>query len=256
VTATALPDSADVFLVGGQSNAAAAGDREAVPAPPAEVAVQYRHAEGDFVPLADGAVGPGDGVAFAAEYHERTGRAVVLVSRPVGGAAQHPDADRERGAGHWRAGSGQVLNAVEATSGCLDALEAAGVDATLRGVCWNQGESDAIAIDEDYHTLRNYEEAFWGMLALFRRRLEAPALPLFVFQIGRPLSGDTDAWRAVRDAQAGFAAADSHVHLVFEGATSFAADERMVDDLHYDAGAYTEMGREGARGVAAALGAD
>lgn len=246
----------DVFLVAGQSNANGLGDPDDAPSVPAGVAYEYDPETDRLDPLAE-PVGPGDGgsawAAFAVEYYERTGRPVVLTSRAVNGAALHPDADVERGAGDWRAGGDYCRAAVDAVEGCLAALDDAGAEYEFRGLLWHQGESDAIAIHEDYHTLANYEDAFRETMAWFREALDRPDLDVFLFGIGTRQSGDDDGWRAVREAQGRFAEADPHVHRVSTCAVDFAEAGKMQDAYHYTQAGYDEMGREGARNVAALL---
>ena len=237
----------DVFLVAGQSNANGLGDPDAGSAAPEE-AREYDPETGTFAPLAE-PVGPGDGgsawTAFARAYHDATGRPLVIISTAVNGAALHPDADENRAAGDWRPDSEYARHAVSAVEDCMAALDGA----TFRGVLWHQGESDAIAIDDDHHTLDAYEDAFWALLDYFRHAF-GDDTPLYLFQIGRRRDEDTAGWQAVRDAQERFAAADETVHLVFSDAVAFGEDGRMQDIYHYTQAGYDEMGRVGGRAVA------
>jgi len=240
----------DVFLVAGQSNANGLGDPAAAPPGPDD-AREYDPETGEVAPLAE-PVGPGDGgsawTAFARAYQDATGRSVAVVSTAVNGAALHPDADEERGAGDWQAGGEYARGAVAAVEDCMEALD----DATFRGVLWHQGESDAIAIDDGHHTLDAYEAAFWDLLDYFREAFGAET-DLFLFQIGRRRDADTEGWQAVRDAQERFAEDDPHVHLVFDGAVAFGEDGRMQDVYHYTQAGYDEMGRVGGAAVAEVL---
>lgn len=111
------------------------------------------------------AIGTGDpsnaptlpsGVAY--EYHERTDRTVGIVSKPVSGAALHPDADL--GAGHWNRGGTLRRRAIDSLIACLDLVEARGIEHTLRGILWHLGESDALAIDENKHTVETTNQRF------------------------------------------------------------------------------------------------
>ncbi|MFB6119965.1 MAG: sialate O-acetylesterase [Halobacteriaceae archaeon] len=237
----------DVFLVAGQSNANGLGDPDAAPPGP-DGAREYDPEAGTLEPLSE-PVGPGDGgsawTAFARAYRDATGRPLVVVSTAVNGAALHPDADEHRDAGDWRPDGEYARHAVSAVEECMATLD----DATFRGVLWQQGESDAIAIDDGHHSLDAYEAAFWDLLSYFRDAF-GPETSLFLFQIGRRRDADTDGWRAVREAQAGFAAADENVHLVFDDAVAFGEDGRMQDVYHYTQAGYDEMGRVGGANVA------
>lgn len=248
-----VDDPVDAFLVAGQSNANGLGDPAAAPAPPAGAAYEYRPDADELVPLEE-PVGPGDGgsawAAFATEYYGLTGRPVAVTSRAVNGAALHPAADAERGAGDWRAGGEYCRDAVAAVEGCLAALDDADADYEFRGLLWHQGESDAIAIHEEYHALADYEAAFWETVAWFREALDRPELDVFLFGIGMRRSGDDEGWRAVREAQGRFAGADPHVHRVTTVAEAFAEEGKMQDVYHYTQAGYDEMGRDGARTVA------
>lgn len=249
-------ERASVFLVAGQSNAVGTGDPADAPAIPEDAAYEFRAADDELVPLNE-PVGPDDGgsawAAFAREYNELTGSPVVIVAKPVGGAAQHPDADRFRGVGHWRGGSTYCSAAIEAIDQCRTYLRNRGISYNFEGVLWHQGESDAIAIDQGYHSLPNYRSAFREMVTYFRDEVDQSVLAFYIFKIGRQRSGDTDGWRAVRNAQDEFAEQIEDVHVVFDGAVTFAEDGRMQDELHYTQAGYNEMGRSGARSIATIL---
>jgi hypothetical protein len=253
----ALPDSVDVFLVGGQSNAEGTGDPSEAATVPEGAGFEFRPESGAFVHLAE-PVGRGEGgsawSAFGATYHAATGRPVVVVSTAVGGAAQHADADG--GPGHWDDGGELRPAAIEGLRDCLAALEDRGVEYAFRGVLWHQGESEGMQIDAGAVTVEQYEAAFWRMLERFREAFAAPDLDLFLFQIGRHTEEDGPGWAAVRDAQERFATADEHVHLVFEDAVDYVESGNMQDVVHYDQAGYDRMGREGARAVAAIVDGD
>ncbi|MFB6218972.1 MAG: sialate O-acetylesterase [Halobacteriaceae archaeon] len=247
----------DVFLVAGQSNARGKGESADAPPVPEGVAHEWR---GDGLVHLEDPVGDDHGPdtpvgsawpAFAVTYHELTGRESVYVPAAVGGsglvAAANPDE-------HWDVERGSALfrRAVQRTWDCLTHLRADG-DPTLRGVLWGQGERDAQAIDAGEVAVPEYRGALRRLVGGFRREFDRADLPVFVFQTGRPASGDTDGFAAVRDAQARLADSDDAVHLVFDGAVGFPERGLMRDDLHYTQGGYNEMGRVGAEGVVAAL---
>lgn len=244
-------NAVDVFLVGGQSNAQGSGDPTEAPEVPEGIAYEFEPELDDLIPMAE-PVGPGPRAsawsAFARSYVEQTDMPVVIVSRPAGGAAQHPAADL--GGGHWEANDDHSVVALEALRKCLDHLDSRGITWTLQGILWHQGERDAISIEEGTIDQQDYFTAVQEMLAWFRESLEEPMLDLFVFKLGRRRSGDTNGFRAIRAAQDDLAEQDDYVHIVYEGAPAFAEDGRMHDDLHYTQAGYNEMGEQGARSVA------
>lgn len=247
----------DVFLVAGQSNARGKGDAADAPAVPEGVAHEWTgdglahlvdpvgddHAEGAPV----GSAWP----AFAATYHELTGRESVYVPGAAGGSGLVAAANPGH---HWdvEAGSELFRRAVRRTWDCLTHLRTVD-DPTLRGVLWCQGESDAQAIDEGAVALPAYRGALRRLVEAFRREFDRGDLPVYVFQTGRPESADTDGFAAVRDAQARLADSDDAVHLVYDATVTFPERGLMRDELHFTQAGYNEMGRVGAEAVAAVI---
>jgi hypothetical protein len=249
----------DVFLIAGQSNARGKGDPADAPAVPAGAAHQWDGAELTHLedPVGDDHE-PGNPVgsawpAFAATYHDLTGRESVYVPAAVGGSAlvSIPDAGEE----HWDVEADGPLfrRAVQRTWDCLTHLRSGGTDATLRGVLWCQGESDAQSIDDGDVSLPEFRSRLRALVGAFRRESDRADLPVFLFQTGRPESGDTPGFEAVRGAQADLADADDAVYLAFDGAVGFPERGLHRDDLHYTQAGYNEMGRVGAESVAATL---
>lgn len=248
----------DVFLIAGQSNARGKGNAADAPDVPDGVAFEWLGDTLDHLkdPIGDdhdpdtpvGSAWP----AFAATYHELTGRKSVYVPAAVGGTALLKTADI--GNGHWdvEADSPLFRRAVHSTWDCLTHLQGDG-DPTLRGVLWCQGERDAQAIDAGEIGTPHYRRALHRLVRAFRREFDQPELPVYVFQTGRPESDDTDGFAAVREAQADLAGSDDAVDLVFEKAVTFPERGLMRDGLHYTQGGYNEMGRIGAEGVAATI---
>jgi len=248
----------DMFLVAGQSNARGKG--AAVDAPDVPDGIAFEWVGDGHVHLEDpigddhdpdtpvGSAWP----AFAVTYHGLTGRESVYVPAAVGGAALVAAATG--GSGHWdvEADSPLFRRAVQSTWDCLTHLRGDG-DPTLRGVLWCQGERDAQSIDAGEIGAPDYRGALRRLVRAFRREFDRPELPVDIFQTGRPASGDTDGFAAVREAQADLAAGDDAVHLVFEEAVTFPERGLMRDELHYTQGGYNEMGRIGAEGVAATI---
>lgn len=254
-----MPDSLDVFIVAGQSNAVGRGDAADAPRVPEGVAYEYddglvhlEHPIGDDHTPEDASGSAW--TAFACRYHELTGRSSVYVAAAVGGSALHAAADGETH--HWDvdAGSPYVETAVETTVDCLDHLDATDTAYVLRGVLWSQGERDAQAIDNGTVTPEAYRGKLEALVATFRDRLDRPDLDVFVFRTGRMQSGDTPGFEAVRDGQEAVATADANVHIVFRGALDFPAEGKMSDEYHYTQSGYNQMGRVGAESVARVVG--
>ena len=57
-----------------------------------------------------------------------------------------------------------------------------------------------------------YDRAFQRMKRTFRDAFERPSLDVFLFQIGRHRSGDTDGWRTTRAAQKDIAESNDGIH--------------------------------------------
>jgi hypothetical protein len=127
-------------------------------------------------------------------------------------------------------------------------LEAAGADVTFRGILWHQGEQDARAVDEDEITRMDYRRAFRAMIAKYRSIFGA-TLPFWIFELGRPATGDTPGFKAIRSIQNEIAAEEREIHIVSRKQRTFPDKGCMRDELHYNQEGFDVMGREGATGV-------
>ena len=254
--AQAPPDSLDLFVIAGQSNAlGAGGSRLEAPVPPRGSAywahIQrnglFRWVEVDATIYLSRSLGP----AFAARYVERTGRPVALLQLSVGATANVPAA--ERGRGHWSARepgpgpSGGPNRLLEALAHLDEVLEKLPPGTALRpaGVIWSQGEQDALMIDEGAITGDDYRAEMEATLTRLRAALgerfgRGPA-PLYLVQTGHRSRGDTGGHRAVRAAQRAGAEAGLYT-LACDHAEAFPELGMLVDDVHWDQDALNHVG--------------
>jgi hypothetical protein len=258
---SAAADTLDVFLVAGQSNAVGnPGDATdaTIPSVPSGVAYEY-HPEDGLVELSS-PVGYGYGQAkggsawpaFAAAYHERTGRSLAFVSRAHGGARQ---------TAHWNESGDLYEQALTATRDCLAVAAAGDTTPVLRGVLWSQGESDALALVDETIQVADYRHDFAWLRSAFRDDLDRPNLPFFVFETGNPGAlvrqrneGIVAALDRVRDVQRAACATEAITHRVFGAAKRYPEAGNIAGEgWHYTQAGYNQMGRRGAAGVADAL---
>ncbi|WP_412062524.1 sialate O-acetylesterase [Rubrivirga sp. IMCC45206] len=251
----AFPDSLDLFLMAGQSNAVGAGGNPALaPTPARGTAYLVRVLTdslgpqgGPFVELVtvrpNTLVGGTALPTFAVEYAERTGRPTAFLQTAFGGTSNVAAADRGRG--HWSArelgpGAGGGPNRFQLAIDLLDAfLENApdGMPALrLAGLFWIQGETDAHEIDRGRIRTADYRQDFRATLTALADTLAARAgypVPIYVVQIGHLASGDTPGFEQVRAVQADSEAAAGY-SLVCDHAHTFPEIGLMADDAHWN----------------------
>lgn len=248
-------DVLDLFVGAGQSNAVGRGDESESPTPEDDTAFEF---EGDELDeLEDPVGGHWDGTeeadsgsmwpAFCDEYVDLTGRHVGFVVIARGKTAQSAAADG--GAGNWDTGGDYRSLLVEATTDAIEYLDDHDYAVNLGGVVWSQGERDARRIDTDDISVSTYRRALTKMIAHYRAELD-PSLPFHVVQTGYDAEGDTDGYRAVRDAQAEVVWGDPNTYLASTLAKNFPETEKMSDRYHYTQGGYNELGRDAARTTA------
>ena len=266
--AQAPPDTLDLFLIAGQSNAlGAGGDVTLAPVPDRGTAYWTRLRDGELalVPVgiahhaSNGSLGP----AFARRYYERTGRPVALLQTAFRGTPVV--ALVEEGNGHWsakrpglgpRGGPDRLAEAVEAVA-AVRARQPRGPAGSgpyafrAAGVIWVQGEADATGILRRKTTEVDYRNG----LALTTAALRAAAgdslgqAPLYLVQTGRPLPADNRGYRSVRRAQEHGAAAGWYT-LACDHAVTFAETGRMTDNAHWDQEALNHVGEHVAEAAA------
>jgi hypothetical protein len=264
-TVADLSGRIDVFATGGQSNAKGIGDASRSPNPRSGTAYEFENATGNVVEL-DDPVGTGQyeaftgsaWPAFAEKYYSRTGRKTAIIPTAVGGSAQVAGV-RENN--HWDAGGARRGAAVNIIDQGMNALRNEGFEPRLRGMLWSQGESDAQAITNGQITIGDYKQAFSEMLGYFRNNIRN-RFPLWLFQTGKPSTGDTTGFQKIRSAQADFPTTKRDVQMVswvqkvFPDKGWIAPHQVSTQEVtilshvyHYSQRGYNVMGRTGAENL-------
>ena len=189
-----------------------------------------------------GTVGAGLGVAFGQALAAAKGTEIGLIPVAHGGTAMT----------EWTVGP--VPNGGRTLFGSLFervALARTSAPVELGGILWYQGESDGTAAD-----FACYAKEFDTWVAAVREVLDAPALPVYVVQLGRTVRTELEAlepfdpedppwteegWDAIREAQR-----TASVRLPHVGVVS-AIDLGLVDHCHVDAAGLVRLGRRLAR---------
>ncbi len=246
----------DVFLVGGQSNAAGEGDRSLSPTVSSEVGFQWNSETNDIEegndPVGNARTGSA-WPAFLGRWHELTGRRAVVVSVAMPTTAQHHLAGMGRDDWDDPAKGGTLYQrAIETLDGALAGIEGRGFIPVFRGVLWDQGSRDAKAIENGLITEADYQRALEAMIERFRAHC-GPTMPMWIFRLGRRSKGDTAGWAEVRRAQEAVVVADPGAQIVFRDSIDFPSEGKMKDGVHYSQAGYNEMGRAGAESVARTL---
>ena len=262
----AVDDRIDVFVTGGQSNAKGIGDADKSPNPPSGTAYEFENDTGTIVEL-DDPVGGTDKYeaytgsawpAFAKQYYSKTGQKTAYVPTAVGGSAQVAGVRKNN---HWDAGGARRGAAVDIFGRAMNALRNEGFQPRVRGMLWSQGESDAQSIDSGDITVGEYKQAFSEMLAYFRNNIR-DYFPFWIFQTGKPSTGDTEGFEKIRAAQAEFPTIERDVQMVSTIQKNFpdngmiaphqiSAEEATVLShvYHYSQEGYNLMGETGAKTV-------
>lgn len=240
----------DLFLAAGQSNSLGRGDSGASPAVP--TGEGFDVSSGSVSNLSDPVGGATSGSAWPAfgnAMYASTGRPVAICSKGVSGTALLEAAATEEGKS-WNPDEGDYFApAIAALFASFNALALDGHRPVLRGVLWSQGEREA----QDTTTAADYTAALIALSWSFRAAFGVRNLPMYVFRTGRPDSGDTAQWAAIRGAQDAAALATEGIVMAFTGAVDFPGESEMSDELHYSQDGYNEMGTDGAAVVAASL---
>ena len=236
-----------LFLVAGQSNAVGVGnaDSSGIYSDPLcfeykttddqlhilKDPVGYNTATEDFQAAVTGSAWP----AFAYSYHHLTGDSVIIVQAAKGATACHPAADA--GAGNW-SDSYHLFSQAIAKARAAETF----TGIPLSGIIWLQGESDAIAIQQDKITQCQYESAFQDLIQRFRNSLRCD-LPFYIIQTGLYLTvSDTGFWQ-VRNMQKLVDDKDPLAFVVDSTTYRFRSAGLMrSDSIHYCQSALNEMG--------------
>lgn len=248
----------DVFLIAGQSNAVGQGNSGGSPTPLPNTAAQYfPRSQNGFKTLSDPVGFPpyqaGSGSAwpaFADAYWLETNSPSVYVQAAIGGTGIHTDsADMAT----W-GGSNRLLHrALRYLNDALETLENAGISTNYRGVLWHQGEKDASGIDAGIVSLSGFRNEFTDMIDVYRSEINDNQARFWIFQLGRPRSGDTSGYKNVRRIQEEVAASDQYTTIIFDKCVKFPEEGKMNDNLHYNQQGLNEMGRTGAVNIASEL---
>ena len=244
-------DTYDLWVVVGQSNGEGRGDASASVAPDPDTAFEITPA-GTLRPLLDPVGGARSGSmwpAFAREYVSVTGHKVLLIEQAHGGTCLTASCAGDD-ARHWdvRENAWHYGTALGWTRLGLQRARALRPSAEIRLGGWIlvQGESDAIAIEDDRTTARDYADALGALLDsadVALGEIDAGARVLVV-QTGTRRSGDNAAWATVRGAQDSVASARGA--LASTAAVRFADAGLMADELHWSQAALDAVGRDAA----------
>jgi hypothetical protein len=227
---TATAATINVFLVGGQSNAAGQGEAAGLTGSYAELGSQS-----DVLYYLNGtkiaALQPwnnlfGPELAFGcamADYYADSGGQVAILKYAAAGTNLYDQ---------WKPGTGSVYNSFITNIDTSLASLAGGNTIVIQGMIWMQGESDAVG---------GYSEQYGANLAAFiaDMRLHYGAELRFVIgelsvnqtTLSMPLRGD------VREGQEAVAAADPLTGLISTDGFSL-----KVDNLHFDTNGQLDMG--------------
>lgn len=251
----------DVFPVAGQSNAEGRGDSAKSPTVGSGNAYEYTssslvHLDDPVGDAETGSAWP----AFAIEYYSRTGAKSVYQEVATGASRMTPNGSNGNN-GNWHPDENSLYPAaVSDIQSMMTWLSNNGHDATMQGILWWQGESDAQNIDAGDITKSDYKNATIAMIDAFRVDLNRPNLPFFIIQISYQNSdtgtGDTAGYQAVRAAQEEIASSKANTYLIADRA------KEMIDEGHYspshtgthlDQFGYDTIGTQGAMNVDARL---
>lgn len=234
----------DVFLIAGQSNAEGRGDSSlsytATAAQGVEVDGSSVTAIADPVGGADtGSMWP----AFAVAYSAWADKPCALVEAAETGTGLLSTSGA--GSDYWSTGGSLWGPAETALNNALATLSGDGYTPTMRGVLWCQGERDA----QQGTTLADYRD---GLVSFAEGQVddEWPGTKVYVWKTGAPLSGDTAAWQAIRDAQDAAEGLSSSIVVVHTDAVNYPDLGLMADNLHWGQVALNNAGFTGGTAVA------
>jgi hypothetical protein len=244
----------DVFLIAGQSNAVGYGTITS-DSPTPTPGTAYKFVDGKIQAESDPTGSSGGASAwpaFAVTYYNLTGHKIAFVPTAVGATAQVAAADT--GGGNWDTTGTLYANSIDKTADAMAAFRGAGFTPVFKGILWDQGESDATAIDAATITVDQYKAQFLTMIANYRNAY-GTSIPFYIFRIGSAIGSDSSGRKAVRTAQEEVAVQNIFNHMVFRDAVEFASSENasvyMKGDgsTHYSQIGYNRMGVVGAQNV-------
>ena len=229
----APPELVDVYVVAGQSNAEGRGSSTTAGA-------GWRMDGAATETLQDpvgGALSGSAWPAFANKYYQLTGRKVVIIEAASGGTALLAAA----GASNWSSTGFLRGVAIVVAQGAVEALQAAGRLGHVR-LIWQQGEQDASAYNGTTVTDTLYQAEQEALFAYFFANITGLE-SILVSELGTTLNGvGASNYTLIRAAQNAAVAATANCHLAFTGAKDFAAQAKMLDNVHYNQTGLNEMG--------------
>ena len=200
----------DIYLCAGQSNMRGYGDRDTLPGvlnAPHDKALIFHEATGAWEPLQPGLPGGdiededrfGPELSFGHTLAAGADHPVGLVKVAVGGTDTVHDWNPD-------AVNGQQLfsRAVQTTQAAMQAMREQGLEPTLKGLFWYQGESDASP--ETAAHIEQYPQRLAGLMQRFREALGFLPVVLVRVKSQPELAPNID---AVRDAQVAWAESDA-----------------------------------------------
>lgn len=259
----------DVFVIAGQSNAAGLPPTPALSpscttqstaVPLLGTAYYYDQTSGTMKPIGATNCG-GAWPAFATEYVKLTGHTIGLVQTALGSTALLPVADI--GYGNWdpATSGGLFSKSITTTQAALAAMQADGYAPTVKGILWDEGESEISAMEEGNLTESNYQgeypSALQTLYAYFKKDLALPSVPFFLFRTGTAAYSDDSLFELARSTEESTAASTPGMYVVFRKAVRFFSLGEMDTDLvwtgggavHYSQTGYDDMGTTGAQNV-------
>jgi hypothetical protein len=245
-----VPISADMFLIGGQSNMLGINSpwwttlNGYGPAPAADTAYFYNPADGKIDPVTGQMQGAWP--AFAVTYTQKTGHTIIFIQTAVGGSAITDAAAALQGNhGNWNPTSpGATLfqNSISLFHAGMQAAQSQGFSPEFKGILWGQGETEAFA----GISTAAYAQALTSLFNAFRASLGA-STPIYVFRTGAGAASNDPEFKQIRTAQDQVAAQMPGVYVVFRDASDFPTlGFQNADGLHYTQPGYNDMGQVGA----------
>ena len=244
-----------LFLVAGQSNAVGQGNKDSSISCSIHTAFEYRMNDTTLLPLRDptgenwqyfqrantGSFIP----AFANQYHDQTGKQVVIISAARGGSSCNTNAELEN-YGTWAA-KGNLLLLEKALIKTKQAMQYSGLP--LSGVIWCQGERDANAINTGQLTAIEYEAALIDLIGRFRKAL-GETLPFYIIQTGFYKNHDREGFDEVRKAQNQVTGYLPNTFIVYKNTAEFEELDWMKDEIHYSQRGLNDIGEKMASAIA------
>lgn len=247
----AIAETADLFVIVGQSNAEGRGNSTLSPAAPHGL---YISGGTITSPLADPVGGANTGSmwpAFSNEWYAQTGRRSAFVESATGGTALLPDT----AGANWSPSGTLRGTAVSSANAAIAAVQAAGYMLGSVYFVWAQGEQDAATINGTTVTGPLYEQALEELAAYFKAQVPQ-VVTMGVVQTGGNFNLVSMAeYAAIRLAQENACADSANLTMLYRGAYSFIARNYMADEVHYNQSGLNVAGKCASRALATGVAA-